>query len=226
MGPTVMVVDDEPDLHELVQVILKREGYEVIPVESGERALEMLEKEKPDLILLDIRMPGLDGWETLDEMARRGIIEEVPVAMFTVEKLTFVRMLRKDIENLVGYIEKPFTRSELLETVKRTIDRTKKTYQLKKKIAESPSGDEDLAKAFLAWNRTQMIHERLREKLEHLKEESIDKQKLARVENLMKGEERTIEEAERKKREILRLAGLEGLTLEDRDLPAGGKIKK
>lgn len=104
--PELMIVDDEPDIRELVNMIFTQKGYEVIAAENGEKALEILdelEPDYPDLILLDINMPGLSGWETLDEMNKRGVLEEAPVVMFTVEELTFVKMLRKDIEGLVGY---------------------------------------------------------------------------------------------------------------------------
>lgn len=210
----VMIVDDELELRELVETILERVGYKVITAESGEKALEKLKKVKPDMVLLDVRMPGLNGWQTLEEISRRGIVEEAPVVMFTVEKLSFVQILRKDIENLVGYIEKPFTSSELVETTERIIDKTKKAHQLGKKIEESPSGGKTLADAFMAWNRTQMIHERLLEKLNQLKEKTPEKQKLARIENLVEGEKHTIKECERKKKEIIKEAGFEELVSE------------
>ncbi|KXA95760.1 hypothetical protein AKJ65_00885 [candidate division MSBL1 archaeon SCGC-AAA259E19] len=74
---------------------------------------------------------------------------------------------------------------------------------------ESRNGGEDLAEAFLAWTRHQMIHERLLGKLEEMKEDFVDEQKLSRVENLLRGEEQTIEEAKQKKIEVLRLADIE-----------------
>lgn len=209
----VMIVDDESDLRELVRTSLEREGYKVLEAGDGEECLEILEDESPDLILLDINMPGLNGWETLEQMDAQGITSEVPVAMFTIEELTFVKMLRQKMERLVGYIEKPFKRDELLEMVEEIINKTKKVYQLKDKIEQSPE-DGKLAKAFLEWNQTQMIHERLLEKLKLMKKNFKEKQKLAHAKNLIKGEKQTIEEAKRKKKDILNSAGLENLETE------------
>lgn len=205
----VLVVDDEPDLRELVKVTLLRNKHSVMTAYSGEKALEMLEKETPDLVLLDVGLPGLSGWEVLREMTKRSTIEKVPVAMFTGEKLKISDILRKDIENLVGYIEKPFDRSELVGTVEHLLERTRRIYQIKEKILNSPDGGEDLSRAYIAWNRTQMIHERLLEKLEELKWEYVEQEKLERIENLIEGERQTIKESELKKTEILRIAGLE-----------------
>lgn len=207
----ILVVDDEPDLCELVEVTLKRKKYSVSAACSGEKALEMLEDETPDLILLDVGLPGLNGWEVLKEMAGRSTIEKVPVAMFTGEKLTLTEILRKDIENLVGYIEKPFNSSDLLSTVEKILERTRRIYRIKEEIANCPNGGEDLSRAFLAWNRTQMIHERLLEKLKELRWEYVDDDKLARIDDLIEGEKQTIQESKLKKTEILRLAGLEDL---------------
>ena len=124
----VMIIDDEEDLRELIETMLVKEGYDVLKAENGENALDILEDKTPNLILLDIHMPGLDGWETLEEMERRGITEDSPVIMFTVEELTFVKMLRKDIEGLVGYIEKPFERKKLLKIIKEYIEKRKKVF--------------------------------------------------------------------------------------------------
>ncbi len=205
----IMIVDDEEDIRELVQIMLSREGIEVLKAENGERGLEMLEEVNPDLILLDINMPGLNGWETLEEMEAKGFTKESPVVMFTIEDLTFVKMLREDIEGLVGYIEKPFDREELMELIEKYVGRMKEIQELRKRIEESPEGGESLAKAFEAWSRSMMIHERFLEKLNEMKESTTDERRLARIKNMKKGEENTIRHLKQKKNEILRTTGLE-----------------
>ncbi len=204
----IMIVDDEKDIRELVEVILEREGMDVLKAANGEEALEKLENETPDLILLDINMPGLNGWETLDEMEKRGFSEESPIVMFTIEELTFVKMLREDIEGLVGYVEKPFSRDELRDLVNDYLERTKKIQETKKKIEESSDGGENLAEAYKAWSRSVMIHNRFLEKLNELEEESTDEKKLARIKNMKKGEKNTITHLEQKKEEVVREVGL------------------
>ena len=211
----IMIVDDEPDIRELVKLNFEKEGHEVMAAENGKEALETLKKkeqEYPDLILLDINMPELNGWETLDELDKHNILDEVPVVMFTVEELTFVKMLRKDVEGLVGYIEKPFEREEILKTAQKVIEKTNEIDEKKNKIRESPEGGESVAEAYKAWSRAQMIHERFLEKLEEMESEMTEEAKLKRVKNLKKGERNTIEQLKRKKKELLVSAGLENYT--------------
>lgn len=209
-----MIVDDEPDIRELVKLNFEKADHGVITAENGKKALEKLEEiepDYPDLILLDINMPELNGWETLDELDKRDILEKVPVVMFTVEELTFVKMLRKDVDGLVGYVEKPFDRSEILKTAENAIKKTKEIREIQEKIRESPEGDESLSEAYKAWSRSQMIHERFIEKLEEMEEEITDESKLNRVDNMKRGERNTIEQLKTKKEELLRTVGLESL---------------
>lgn len=212
--PKIMIIDDEPDIRELVKMIFNQKGHEVLTAENGKEGLKTLEEAEPDypdLILLDINMPELNGWETLEELDKRDILENVPVVMFTVEELTFVKMLREDIEGLVGYIEKPFDRSEIIETAERVIDKNREINEARKKIRNSPKGEDSLAEAYKAWSRAKMIHERFLEKLKEMEDEIVEEKKLARVKNLKKGERNTIDQLERKKKELLRTVGLENL---------------
>lgn len=204
----VMIIDDEEDLRELIETMLVKKGYDVLKAENGEKALDILEDKTPNLILLDIHMPGLDGWKTLEEMERRGITENSPVIMFTVEELTFVKMLRKDIEGLVGYIEKPFERKKLLKIIKEYIEKTEQIRDLRKKIEKNPEGGDYMAEAYEAWSRSQMIHERFLEKLKELENKYNDKEKLARIKNMKKGEKNTIENLEHKKEELIQTTNL------------------
>ncbi|MFQ5801125.1 MAG: response regulator, partial [Candidatus Hydrothermarchaeales archaeon] len=113
----IMVVDDEQDLVMLVKMIFKREGHEVIGATSGEEALEKLKGKKPDLILLDIMMPYLDGWGTLELIRKQDGLKDVPVSMLTAKDLTPEITARKDIGELVDYIQKPFTKDSLIKKV-------------------------------------------------------------------------------------------------------------
>ncbi len=205
----VMIVDDEKDIRRLVEITLDKEGIEVLKAENGEKALEILDDESPDLILLDINMPGLDGWETLREMEKKGFTRDSPVIMFTIEDLTFVKMLREDVEGLVGYIEKPFEREELTNLVEEYVNKTKEIKDVRQKIEESPNGDESLGEAYEAWSRSILIHKRFLEKLETMEKESDNEEKLTRIENMKTGEENTIEHLKQKKEEIIRSVGLE-----------------
>lgn len=205
----VLIIDDMEDLRDLVEVILEEEEIEVLDAEDGESALELLERGIPDLILLDVNMPGMDGWETLEEMEKRGLTEDSFVIMFTVEELTFVDMLRKDVEGLVGYVEKPFDKEELVNLVENYLDITEEIRGSSGKIEESPDGGKDMAEAYKAWSRSKLVHELFLEKLKEMEEKVDDEKMLERVENMKEGEENAIESLARKKEEIVRMAGLE-----------------
>lgn len=114
----ILLVDDDPDLVFIVSKILEKERYTVIWAESGEKCLEELEKSKPDLILMDIMMPGLDGWETTQKIKSDSKIKDIPVVMLTVkgdrkDKLKSFHQSKCD-----GYIVKPVDRRELVKVVR------------------------------------------------------------------------------------------------------------
>ncbi len=116
-----MVVDDEPDILNLVSLILENEGYTVLKVSSGPSAISLAQKEKPDLILLDIMMPGMDGWETLRILNSNPETSSIPVVILTCRSGTYDRILGIQ-ENAVDYITKPFTPDNLVERVKNIIE--------------------------------------------------------------------------------------------------------
>ncbi len=113
----IMVVDDEPDVVEVVKTILEKEGYETITAHSGEDALEKLKTVKPDLITLDVMMPGLDGFETLARIRGREETSSIPVIIISVKKddSDIVRGLELGAND---YFTKPYNRTILLAKVK------------------------------------------------------------------------------------------------------------
>ncbi len=118
---TVMVVDDEADTRYLVRQILERNGFNVVEAVDGEQCLEMMRFMKPDMVLLDIMMPGLDGWEVLGEIQGDVSLSSVPVTMFTVTTLTPSTLRKKEAEGLVNYIVKPFSNEGLVKSVSDTL---------------------------------------------------------------------------------------------------------
>jgi DNA-binding response OmpR family regulator len=116
MNP-ILVVDDEFDLLETVRSILEAEGYFVIASENGARALEVMRRETPALVLLDIMMPGLDGFTTLAKIRSEPAWDEVPVILMSAVRPSIAeRGLRVD-----GFLEKPFALAALLALVERHI---------------------------------------------------------------------------------------------------------
>ncbi|MFQ6105754.1 MAG: response regulator transcription factor [Candidatus Hydrothermarchaeaceae archaeon] len=113
----IMIVDDEKDILTLVGEMLRREGYAIVECSSGVECLEKVEKEKPDLILMDIMMPDPDGFTVAKKLKEGKATKNIPIAMLTVkssrdDKIKSFRDFKCD-----GYITKPVNRSELLKVV-------------------------------------------------------------------------------------------------------------
>ena len=117
----IMAVDDEPDTIKLINKILKGAGYGFVGCLSGKECLEKLKKEKPDLVLLDIMMPEMDGWEVYERIKK--INKKQRVAFLTVLRATDesrVGMAKMGVED---YITKPFEPNELLYGVKTILEK-------------------------------------------------------------------------------------------------------
>jgi len=118
---SILVVDDEGDIRELLGVLLERAGYEVHLACDGREGLRAFHARSPDLVILDITMPGLDGWQTLERIRD---LSDVPVLMLTARsaELELVRGLRGGCDD---YVVKPFRRQELLARVEALLRRTR-----------------------------------------------------------------------------------------------------
>lgn len=119
MSAKIMIVDDEPDTVELVSLVLESEGYEVIPVYNGRDALNMLKDVKPDLILLDIMMPDVDGWNVYQSIRSNEETKDLPVVMLTAKAQSIDKMIGLHVVGVDGYITKPFGHRELTDGVKK-----------------------------------------------------------------------------------------------------------
>jgi CheY-like chemotaxis protein len=117
---TVLVIDDEPDIVLMVRTILELEGDDVLEASTGEAALEVLEREDPDVALLDIRLPGLDGWDVLRRLRDSGRLEQLPVLMVSAHS-TPSTFERAQAEGSSGYLTKPFTSDELLRKLEEIV---------------------------------------------------------------------------------------------------------
>lgn len=119
MTPRLLVVDDEPDLRLLVELHLTPE-YGIVSVATGEDALEKVEDEEFDAVLLDLRLPGIDGFEVLEELRRRPATHDVPVIMLTAHGTTeWETRCRRAGCN--AFVVKPFTADQLRRVVSDTL---------------------------------------------------------------------------------------------------------
>lgn len=122
MAPVRLVcIEDEPDMIDLVRLILSREGYEVIGVAGGAKGLETVENLKPDLVLLDLMMPDMDGWEVYQRMKANPNTKHIPVIVVTARAQSIDRVLGLHIAKVDDYITKPFGPAELLTSIERVL---------------------------------------------------------------------------------------------------------
>jgi len=111
----IMVVDNEPDIVDLTRTVLELGGYNVVTAYSGEECLRLLEKEKVDLVLLDIMMPGMSGWDVFNRINKKST--DVKVAFMSVLEISDRRKQVLLEEGLADYIMKPFDKDTLLDRV-------------------------------------------------------------------------------------------------------------
>jgi len=114
----ILCIEDEPETTNLVQLILNREGYEVLGADGGEEGLRMVKEEKPDLILLDLMMPGMDGWQVYQHLKDDEETENIPVIVVTAKVQSIDKVLGLQVAKVDDYITKPFRPEELSERVR------------------------------------------------------------------------------------------------------------
>ncbi len=160
--PRVLVVDDEDDLIIIVTAILRSEGFEVLSANRGETALEILESENVDLILLDVMMPEMDGWTVASEIKNRGLALGTPIAMLTVKSMTPANFYSNEIEGITDYINKPFSKEQLLARVKSILDDAEKIKSSRENLHDtSPNFGAEYADLL----RTERLYENLKKSM-------------------------------------------------------------
>jgi excisionase family DNA binding protein len=118
-GPVVLIVDDDERLREFVRVNLEMEGYAVVEAQDADEGLTRVEEQAPDLILLDVMMPGVDGWEMLRRIQERHGVGSIPVIMFS-GKVDEADVAARGAQ---GFIGKPFDPQQLIESTKQLLPR-------------------------------------------------------------------------------------------------------
>lgn len=123
---TILVVDDEQDLLDLIEYNLKKEGFEVLKAEDGEEGIEVAREHSPDLVLLDIMMPKMDGLEVVEVMRNDGDLKRIPIIFLTArgDEKTEVEGLNKGGDD---YITKPISTTKLISRIKAVLRRFEET---------------------------------------------------------------------------------------------------
>ena len=117
----VVCIEDEPEMIDLVKLILSRRGYKVTGAMGGREGLEAIEREKPDLVLLDLMMPDMDGWEVYQKMKASDAMRSIPVIVVTAKAQSIDKVLGLHIAKVDDYITKPFGPQELLSSVEKIL---------------------------------------------------------------------------------------------------------
>ena len=120
-GARILVVDDDPDIRGLTTAVLADAGYRVAAAGSGDQALRDVAEQRYDLVLLDVNMPGMDGWETLRLIRADAELAGLPVVMFTVKGELHDKVQGLQ-EGAADYVTKPFVVDHLLERVGRVLE--------------------------------------------------------------------------------------------------------
>lgn len=117
----VIIIEDEPAMIQLVTLILENRGYEVIGATGGPEGLELIAKENPDLVLLDLMMPGMNGWDVYQQMKHDEHMKTIPVIVVTAKATNIDKVLGLHIAKVQDYITKPFSPAELLSSIDKVL---------------------------------------------------------------------------------------------------------
>ncbi len=117
----VVVIEDDPEMINLVKLILKKEGFDVTGAMGGRDGLDAIEHLNPDLVLLDLMMPDIDGWEVYQTMKASDQMKNIPVIIITAKAQSIDKVLGLHIAKVDDYITKPFSPNELVASVRRVL---------------------------------------------------------------------------------------------------------
>ena len=133
----ILIVDDDRNIVELLRLYIEKEGYQTVIALNGREALQALEREKPDLIVLDVMMPEIDGWQVWREVRKKS---ETPIIMLTAKGETFDKVLGLEL-GADDYMVKPFETKELIARIKAVLRR----YETKDRISDDEVRFENLS---------------------------------------------------------------------------------
>ena len=110
-------IEDESEMIDLVRIILGRRGYTVLGANGGREGLELVRKELPDLVLLDLMMPDMDGWDVYHQIKSDELTRDIPVIVITAKAQNIDKVLGLRVAKVEDYIAKPFSPQELLDRI-------------------------------------------------------------------------------------------------------------
>lgn len=117
----ILCVEDEPEMIDLIRLILNRRGFEVAGASGGVEGLSKIRETHPDLVLLDLMMPDMDGWEVYQQIKADEALRDIPVIVVTAKAQSIDKVLGLHIAKVDDYIAKPFSPQELLSSVEKVL---------------------------------------------------------------------------------------------------------
>jgi DNA-binding response OmpR family regulator len=126
-GKTIVHIEDEPEMVDLVKLILGRKGYEVIGATGGQEGLDIIREFVPDLILLDLMMPDVEGWDVYQQVRADEALKNIPVIVVTAKAQNIDKVLGLHIAKVDDYISKPFSPQELIDSIEKVLSRVSQT---------------------------------------------------------------------------------------------------
>src|SRR4026207_38087 len=118
---SILCIEDEPEMIDLMRLILGRRGFSVKGAAGGIEGLKMIREEKPDLVLLDLMMPDMDGWEVYQQMKADDKTKNIPVIVVTAKAQSIDKVLGLHIAKVDDYITKPFSPQDLMNSVEKVL---------------------------------------------------------------------------------------------------------
>jgi DNA-binding response OmpR family regulator len=118
----ILCIEDEPEMIDLIRLILGRRGFEVVGAAGGKEGLEKVRQHPPELVLLDLMMPDMDGWEVYQQMKADDKTKNIPVIVVTAKAQSIDKVLGLHIAKVDDYIAKPFSPQDLLNSVEKVLD--------------------------------------------------------------------------------------------------------
>jgi two-component system, OmpR family, response regulator VicR len=125
----LLYIEDEQEMIELVRLILARRGFEVIGANGGREGLEAVRNTLPDLVLLDLMMPDMDGWDVYQQMKADEATQNIPVIVVTAKAQSIDKVLGLHIAKVDDYISKPFSPNELVESIEKVLAKNQQPKQ-------------------------------------------------------------------------------------------------
>ncbi len=118
---SILYIEDDPEMIDLVTLILIRQGYRVTGANGGRKGLELAQSSPPDLVLLDLMMPDMDGWDVYHQLKSSEPTRNIPVIIITARSQTIDQVLAKQIAKVDDYIIKPFRPDDLVQSIKKVM---------------------------------------------------------------------------------------------------------